>query len=84
MWWRFDAGWIGVLPIGRNIQDLYRIPSQIAMMRSEQAIDQISANHIKGSNTLTDPYPETIAVTLWGLDTIKTKGESVATLLALV
>jgi CobN/Magnesium Chelatase len=30
------------------------------------------------------PYPGTVAVTLWGLDTIKTKGESVAILLALV
>ena len=30
------------------------------------------------------PYPGTVAVTLCGLDTIKTKGESVAILLALV
>ena len=30
------------------------------------------------------PYPQTVAVTLWGLDTIKTKGESVAILLGLV
>lgn len=30
------------------------------------------------------PYPGTVAVTLWGLDTIKTKGESVAILLAMV
>mmetsp|Transcript_13029 Transcript_13029/g.26028 ORF Transcript_13029/g.26028 Transcript_13029/m.26028 type:complete len:428 (+) Transcript_13029:193-1476(+) len=29
-------------------------------------------------------YPETVAVTLWGLDAIKTKGESVAIALALV
>ena len=41
------------------------------------------------TNALTDPralgpYPGTVAVTLWGLDTIKTKGESVAILLALV
>lgn len=35
------------------------------------------------SSTL-GPYPGTVAVTLWGLDTIKTKGESVAILLALV
>ena len=29
-------------------------------------------------------FPETIAVTLWGLDTIKTRGESIAIVLALV
>lgn len=29
-------------------------------------------------------YPETIAVNLWGLDAIKTKGESVAIALTLV
>lgn len=29
-------------------------------------------------------YPETIAVTLWGLDTIKTRGESIAIVLAFV
>ena len=29
-------------------------------------------------------YPETVAVTLWGLDTIKTKGESVGILISLV
>ena len=29
-------------------------------------------------------FPETVAVNLWGLDSIKTKGESVAIVLALV
>lgn len=36
------------------------------------------------SSTVDSLYPETVAVTLWGLDTIKTKGESVAILLSLV
>jgi hypothetical protein len=40
----------------------------------DQVVDPVGSND----------YPETVAVTLWGLDTIKTKGESVAILLALV
>lgn len=32
----------------------------------------------------TDTFPATLAVTLWGLDTIKTRGESIAIVLALV
>lgn len=39
---------------------------------------------LKKKNLVLGPYPQTVAVTLWGLDTIKTKGESVAILLALV
>jgi len=35
-------------------------------------------------SAIEEEFPETVAVTLWGLDAIKTKGESVAILLALV
>ena len=46
--------------------------------KKELILDASSQESVLG------PYPQTIAVTLWGLDTIKTKGESVAILLALV
>eukprot|EP00741_Cyanophora_paradoxa_P025536 tig00000383_g24642.t1 len=73
----------GALPTGRNIHSLdpYRMPSPAAYERgraiAEQLIEQHRAEH-------GGAYPETIAVLLWGLDAIKTKGESVGVLLGLV
>ncbi|GKY95621.1 hypothetical protein MPSEU_000523400 [Mayamaea pseudoterrestris] len=74
---------IGVLPTGRNIHalDPFRIPSPGAWARGKRAADEILRQH-KEKNS--GQYPETVAVTLWGLDSIKTKGESVAIVLALV
>merc|ERR1712238_409367 len=46
-------------------------------MGAEETIRQ----HLEANNGV---YPETIACTLWGLDTIKTRGESIAIVLALV
>ena len=72
----------GVLPTGRNIHalDPYRMPSPAAYERgreiAKKIIDQHLAEHHK--------YPETVAVLLWGLDAIKTKGESLGILLELV
>lgn len=73
---------IGVLPTGRNIHalDPFRIPSAVALARGKQIAEQI----IKDYQLKHDVFPETIAVTLWGLDTIKTKGESIGILLGLV
>lgn len=61
-----------VLPTGRNIYSLdpYRIPSPVALLRGKQAADQVLDAHRKANK---GQYPETVAVTLWGLDTIKTK-----------
>eukprot|EP01038_Epipyxis_sp_PR26KG_P011025 gene11025-14806_t len=74
-----------ILPTGRNIYalDPYRIPSPLATTRGKDAVDQILKSHqqLAKSNR---SYPSTVAVTLWGLDTIKTKGESVGMVLALV
>ncbi len=88
----------GVLPTGRNIHalDPYRIPSEVAMARGRTAARLVVEAHQRsaavasitgrGAATAaaTAAYPETVAVTLWGLDTIKTKGESIAIVLALV
>lgn len=52
-----------------------------ALARGQEAALKILDQH-QQSNA--GQFPETVAVTLWGLDAIKTRGESVAILLALV
>ena len=73
----------GVLPTGRNIHalDPYRMPSAAAMQRGATAAEAILAAH-RAANE--GAWPETVAVNLWGLDAIKTKGESVGILLTLI
>jgi magnesium chelatase subunit H len=72
-----------VLPTGRNIHalDPYRMPSATAWVRGQKAAEEIIRQHKESNN---GKFPETVAVTLWGLDAIKTRGESVAIVLALV
>lgn len=69
-----------VMPTGRNLHaiDPWRIPSEAAFLRGSQIGASIVARHLEESGGV---YPETIAQVLWGLDTIKTKGEAVATVL---
>lgn len=73
----------GVLPTGRNIHalDPYRMPSPAALERGAQAGAAILKQHQEANS---GAFPETISVNLWGLDAIKTKGESVALALHLV
>ncbi|MBF2034774.1 MAG: magnesium chelatase subunit H [Leptolyngbyaceae cyanobacterium T60_A2020_046] len=72
----------GVLPTGRNIHalDPYRMPSPAAYERGRQIAQKILGQHLQDNGH----YPETIAVMLWGLDAIKTRGESIGILLELV
>lgn len=72
----------GVLPTGRNIHalDPYRMPSPGAYERGRAIALAILAQHLKDHGQ----YPETVAVMLWGLDAIKTRGESLGILLELV
>ena len=72
-----------VLPTGRNTHalDPYRMPSAGAWSRGQRAAKEIIRQHRDSHN---GNYPETVAVTLWGLDAIKTRGESVAIVLELV
>ncbi|GAX76816.1 hypothetical protein CEUSTIGMA_g4262.t1 [Chlamydomonas eustigma] len=73
----------GVLPTGRNIHalDPYRMPSSAARQRGAEVAAAILEAH-KAANA--GMYPETVAVNLWGLDAIKTKGESVGIVLHMV
>jgi magnesium chelatase subunit H len=72
----------GVLPTGRNIHalDPYRMPSAAAYERGREIAGKIIAQNLEENGK----YPETVAVMLWGLDAIKTKGESLGILLELV
>ncbi|MBD1940731.1 magnesium chelatase subunit H [Microcoleus sp. FACHB-68] len=72
----------GVLPTGRNIHalDPYRMPSPAAYERGREIAQKIINQHLQENGK----YPETVAVMLWGLDAIKTKGESLGILLELV
>ncbi|MEM6614780.1 MAG: cobaltochelatase subunit CobN, partial [Cyanobacteria bacterium P01_C01_bin.72] len=72
----------GVLPTGRNIHalDPYRMPSPAAHERGREIAKKILQQNL----TEKGAYPETVAVMLWGLDSIKTKGESLGILLELV
>ncbi|BAY81842.1 protoporphyrin IX magnesium chelatase [Calothrix parasitica NIES-267] len=72
----------GVLPTGRNIHalDPYRMPSPAAYERGKEVAKKIIQQNLQENNS----YPETVAVMLWGLDAIKTKGESLGILLELV
>ncbi|MBD1925467.1 magnesium chelatase subunit H [Trichocoleus sp. FACHB-90] len=72
----------GVLPTGRNIHalDPYRMPSPAAYERGREIARKIIDQHFQENGQ----YPETVAVMLWGLDAIKTKGESLGILLELV
>ena len=73
----------GVLPTGRNIHalDPYRMPSQAAATRGAAVADAILKQHQEANDGV---YPESVSVNLWGLDAIKTKGESVGIVLQLV
>ncbi|MEP6514701.1 magnesium chelatase subunit H [Microcoleus vaginatus] len=72
----------GVLPTGRNIHalDPYRMPSPAAYERGREIARKIIEKHFEEHGN----YPETVAVMLWGLDAIKTRGESIGILLELV
>ena len=74
----------GVLPSGRNIHalDPFRVPSPAATARGGLAAQKILTQQLAQSPT--GEWPETIAVTLWGLTEIKTRGESVAVVLELI
>ena len=72
-----------VLPTGRNMHalDPSAIPTTAAVEVSEGVVRKLLE---KLSDQNDGEYPESIAFTLWGTDNIKTYGESLAQVLALV
>jgi len=73
----------GALPTGRNIHalDPYRMPTAGALARGATAARAVLRAHADAN---AGALPETVSVNLWGLDAIKTKGESVGIVLELV
>ncbi|MBO9317293.1 MAG: magnesium chelatase subunit H, partial [Chloroflexus sp.] len=73
---------VTVLPTGRNIHsmDPFRVPTDSAYERGLRIAETLIATH----RAETGQYPETIAQVLWGLDAIKTKGESIGIVLGLI
>jgi magnesium chelatase subunit H len=71
-----------ILPTGRNTHAVnpYGVPSIAAFQRSEQTVRALLARHVEESGR----YPESIGMVLWGMDNIKTGGESVAQVLRLL
>ncbi len=74
---------LAVLPTGRNIHSLdpWRIPGDAAWERGQKIAETLLETH-RAEND--GRYPETIAQILWGLDAIKTKGEAIGTVIALM
>lgn len=72
-----------ILPTGRNLHavDIWRIPSELALRRGASIADNLIERHREEHE---GAWPETIAQVLWGLDTIKTKGEAIAVIIRLI
>ena len=71
-----------VLPTGRNIHgfDPFRIPSAYACMAGEDQAEKLIARHIANG----EPFPESIAMVLWGTDNMKTEGVQIAQAMTLL
>jgi magnesium chelatase subunit H len=71
------------LPSGRNIHgiDPWRLPTDIALERGRCMADQLLSRH---RATHDGAWPRTVAQALWAMDTIKSEGEGLGVVLALV
>jgi magnesium chelatase subunit H len=65
-----------ILPTGRNTHAInpYSVPSVMAFVRAEAPVVRLLERHVFENGQ----YPKALAMVLWGLDNIKTQGESVA------
>ena len=71
-----------VLPTGRNIHgfDPFRIPGTFAMAEGARQGDELIARHLATGA----PFPETLAMVLWGTDNLKSEGVQIAQALTLI
>jgi magnesium chelatase subunit H len=71
-----------ILPTGRNVHgfDPFRLPSRFAVEEGRRIADGLLARYTADGNAL----PNTIALVLWGTDTLKSEGSPVAQALALL
>jgi magnesium chelatase subunit H len=71
-----------MLPTGRNIHgfDPFRLPTAFASVDGTAQAERLLARHLAEGNAL----PETVAMVLWGTDTLKSGGAPIAQVLALI
>jgi magnesium chelatase subunit H len=71
-----------VLPTGRNLHgfDPFRIPSAFAVADGARQAARLLGRHLDDGR----PYPETIALVLWGTDNLKSEGGPIAQAMALI
>jgi len=71
-----------VLPTGRNLHgfDPFRLPSAFAVRDGALQAERLLARHQSDGH----PFPESIALVLWGTDNLKSEGAPIAQALALM
>lgn len=71
-----------MLPTGRNIHgfDPFRIPGAFAMAEGVRQAGEVIARHAASGA----PFPETLAMILWGTDNLKSEGTQIAQAMALI
>lgn len=71
-----------ILPTGRNIHafDPFRLPTKVAMETGERAARLLLDRYHQEKGR----FPKRLAIVLWGTDTIKTGGDPIAQVLALI
>lgn len=71
-----------VLPTGRNIHgfDPFRIPSRFACEQGKAQAEGLIARHVATGQ----PFPESLAMVLWGTDNMKSEGVQIAQALTLI
>jgi len=71
-----------ILPTGRNLHgfDPFRIPSAYAVQDGARQAERLLARHMGEGH----PFPESIALVLWGTDNLKSEGGPIAQALALI
>ncbi len=69
-----------VYPVGRNMYefDPRLIPTSLALKRGEEAVKVILERFYRTHGR----YPETVGMVLWGFETLSTRGETIAQILA--
>lgn len=71
-----------VLPTGRNLHgfDPFRLPSRFACEQGRAQAEGLIARHVAGGQ----PFPESLAMVLWGTDNMKSEGVQIAQALTLI
>jgi magnesium chelatase subunit H len=71
-----------VLPTGRNIHgfDPFLLPSAFACRMGSEQAEQLIARHVNSGQ----PFPESIAMVLWGTDNMKSEGVQIAQAMTLM